>query len=167
LKLIIILAASLSLASVWADEAAPSVVSSGQPSPAELEAKAEGGFVTIIDLRTEKEPRGFDEVQVVESLGMRYESLPIANAGDLNEENAERLGNLIDASDGPVLVHCASGNRVGALFAVLRRLEGYSVEESIAYGRNLGMRSLEPAVLQRLPQIEPEEKLAASEESEQ
>jgi uncharacterized protein (TIGR01244 family) len=126
------------------------LVSSGQPTPTELAERADAGFKTVIDLRTEDEPRGFDEPAVVESLGMRYESLPIGGADDLSDANAKALKSLIAESDGPVLVHCGSGNRVGALLSLVARSDGLTIEESITYGRKFGLTSLEPVVRERL-----------------
>ena len=149
MKVLVIILIFLGVAAC-VDEVAPPLASSGQPTPAELGARAEAGVKTVIDLRTKEEPRGFDEPAVVEGLGMRYESLPIGSEDDLSAANVAALKALIDASDGPVLVHCASGNRVGALFALVARSDGASVEESIAYGKKLGLSSLEPVVRERL-----------------
>ena len=65
-------------------------------------------------------------------------------------ENAERLDSLIEQYDGPVLVHCGSGNRVGALLALRESLNGASDEEALEYGREGGMTRLEDVVKERL-----------------
>src|SRR5690606_38327465 len=49
--------------------------------------------------------------------------------------------------EGPALVHCASGNRVGALAALRAAwLQGADEEAAIAEGRRWGLRSLETEV---------------------
>jgi len=51
----------------------------------------------------------------------------------------------------PVLVHCMSGNRVGALFALRAFwLQGMSAVEALAVGRRYGLTKLEPLVVQIL-----------------
>ncbi|MNN82154.1 hypothetical protein D3C81_1990580 [compost metagenome] len=45
-----------------------------------------------------------------------------------------------------MLLHCASGNRVGALLALLAHERGLDEEAAIAEGRAAGLGSLEPTV---------------------
>ena len=49
-----------------------------------------------------------------------------------------------------MLVHCASGNRVGALIALSAADEGVPVEEALARGRAAGMTSTEARVRELL-----------------
>ncbi len=132
-------------------QAVDGVTSSGQPSEAALEVFSDSGYVAVIDLRGEGEDRGIDNEQaVVEGLGMDYVALPIASRDGISFENAERLDNLIEQYDGPVLVHCGSGNRVGALLALRESLNGASDEEALDYGREGGLTRLEGLVEERL-----------------
>ena len=133
--------------SVLADHA---VVSGGQPDAEVLRLLGEAGFTTIIDLRTDAEDRGFGEQAAVESMGMSYVTLPIAGADGITFENAEELDRLIEGSEGRVFVHCASGNRVGALIALGASMQGASREEAIAAGQAAGMTRLEPLVIEKL-----------------
>lgn len=126
------------------------IVSSGQPDAEVLRLLGEAGFTTIIDLRTESEDRGFEEQAAVESLGMSYISLPIAGADGITFENAEELDRLIESGEGRVFVHCASGNRVGALIALGASMQGASREDAIAAGKSAGMTRLEPLVTEKL-----------------
>jgi hypothetical protein len=49
------------------------------------------------------------------------------------------------------MVHCASGNRVGALLALrANRLEGASPEDALELGLDAGLTRLEPAVREAL-----------------
>ena len=51
----------------------------------------------------------------------------------------------------PVIIHCASGNRVGALLALRANLiQGKSASEALAFGKAAGLTTLEDAVKQRL-----------------
>jgi len=84
-------------------------------------------------------------------LGMTYVSIPIAGAADISEENARRLAEVLDVGADPVVVHCASGNRVGALFALKAYyVDGKTPEEALALGKAAGVTRLEPVVRQTL-----------------
>jgi uncharacterized protein (TIGR01244 family) len=125
-------------------------VSSGQPDQEVLSIAKDAGIVAVLDLRGASEDRGMDEVPAVEALGMRYISLPIDNAAAVNFENAAEFNRILDGIDGPVLVHCGSGNRVGALFALRASLAGDSDEEALAAGKAAGLTRLEGVVKERL-----------------
>ena len=131
-------------------EAPTADASSGQPNAAQLETLAEKGFVAVIDLRGPGEDRGYEEPGAVEAAGLEYSPLPIAGADAVSVENARKLGEVLDSFDGPVLVHCGSGNRVGALVALLEADRGASAEDALAAGRAAGLTSLEGLVRERL-----------------
>ena len=126
------------------------LTTAGQPDAAALKIFAEHGYTTVIDLRTEPEDRGMDEASVIGELGMEYIILPIGSAEAISFENAKKLDKLIADADGPVLVHCGSANRVGALLALSKSLGGADDEAAIDYGREAGMSSLEGRVQQVL-----------------
>ena len=124
----------------------PGLYVGGQPDPAQLQALASQGVTTVIDLRSADEDRGYAEAARVQALGLRYVSLPIAGAGAITPANARAVQQALDTSEGPVLLHCASGNRVGALLALLAHERGLDEEAAIAEGRAAGLGSLEPTV---------------------
>jgi uncharacterized protein (TIGR01244 family) len=127
------------------------VTSSGQPDQAAFEVFSDSGYVAVIDMRGEKEDRGMkDEQSAIKKLGMEYVLLPIEDEDAINFENAAKLDKLIASYDGPVLVHCGSGNRVGALLALRKSLNGASDEDAFAYGKDGGLTSLEDLVWKRL-----------------
>lgn len=126
------------------------ITAAGQPSEEGLRELADSGYAAVIDLRTDGEDRGLDEQAVVESFGMDYVSLPIAGRGAINFENAEKLDQILSKYDEPVLVHCGSGNRVGALFALREKMNGADDEDALAFGRAAGMTKLEDTVKARL-----------------
>lgn len=125
-------------------------ISTGQPDEALLSAAKAAGYVAVIDLRTAAEERGMDEVAAVESLGMSYHLIEVAGARGVTYENAKALDDVMAGIDGPVLLHCRTGNRVGALLALRAGMDGASVEEALALGRAAGLGSLEAAVQERL-----------------
>ncbi len=121
------------------------ITSAGQPDEAALQVFADNGYVAVIDLRTAGEDRGMDEAAAVEGLGMEYVSLPIGRDG-ISYENAKALDKLIASYDEPVLVHCGSANRVGALLALRASMKGADDEEALAVGREGGLTGLEGKV---------------------
>ena len=125
-------------------------VSSAQPSEEDLATLAEQGYVAIIDLRGAGENRGYDEASAAAAAGLAYTPLPITSADAVNVENARKLGELLEQYDGPVVMHCGSGNRVGALVALLEADRGASTEEALEAGRAAGLTRLEGLVEERL-----------------
>ena len=122
------------------------ITAAGQPDAAALKVFADKGYTTVIDLRTDSEDRGMDEVAVVSNLNMKYIVLPIDKPEDISFDNAMALGKLIDDANGPVLVHCASSNRVGALLALRESLNGADDATALEYGKEAGMTRLEGRV---------------------
>ena len=128
--------------------------SSGQPDAEQLALFAEAGYVAVVDLRGESENRGLDEAAAVEGLGLDYVNLPVSGADSISWENANKLQEILSSYDGPVLVNCGSGNRVGALLALSKSKNGADDEEAVAYGRAAGMTRLESVVRSRLSEDE-------------
>lgn len=121
------------------------ITTAGQPDEASLKVFADSGYVAIIDLRTEGEDRGLDEPAVIEALGMDYINFPIGRDG-ITFENAKTLEGIMVRYDQPVLVHCGSANRVGALFALNAYRATEDVETALAAGRVAGLTSMESTV---------------------
>ena len=124
------------------------VLSGGQPSPEQIAAAAQGGYRTVINVRTESEPGFAWERGAVESHGMHYVHIPISGAEDLTRESVERVdAALREARDrGPVILHCGSGNRIGALLALRAAwLQGVDPQAALDYGLATGLTGLEPA----------------------
>ena len=135
---------------VGAVEPVNGVTSSGQPGEDALRVFRDSGYAAVVDLRGEAEDRGLDEQTVVEGLGMSYVPFPIDGRDKINFDAAERLSALIDAQDGPVLIHCGSGNRVGAMLALIESLKGADDDTAIAIGKEGGLTRLEGVVRERL-----------------
>lgn len=121
------------------------VTTAGQPDEAGFKVFAEKGYVAVIDLRTEGEDRGLDEPAVVEALGMDYINLPIGRDG-ITFANAKVLEDALVAYDQPVLVHCGSANRVGALFALNAFRYTNDNDKALEAGREAGLTRMEPVV---------------------
>ena len=108
---------------------------------------AASGVSTVIDLRMPAEKDGQEEAEKVRALGMTYEELPIAGAAAITGENAVHLWRLVSQAEGPVVVHCASGNRVGALLSIgAWQQGGMTAQQALEFGKSAGLGSLEPQV---------------------
>jgi len=128
------------------------VLVGGQPTEDQFREAAAAGYGTVVNLRSEGEEGSLpDEAELVESLGMRYVAIPIGGAGDFNAAAAEKLAGVLNEAEGPVMVHCASGNRVGGLFALKAFLvDGMHGEKAEALGWAYGMRRLPDTVADAL-----------------
>ncbi len=80
---------------------------------------------------------------------MDYVLFPIASREAINFENAAELDKLIESYDAPVLIHCGSGNRVGAMLALRQSLNGADDDAAIEYGKQGGLTGLEDLVKER------------------
>ena len=130
----------------------PGITTAGQPSADQLAAAAKSGIKTVIDLRALSEDRGMDERATVEKLGMSYVSLPVEGGEGVTYANATALDKLLADAKGPVLLHCASGNRVGALLALRDKSKGADNDAALALGVKSGLTGLKPTVEKKLAQ---------------
>ncbi|MDF3030901.1 MAG: hypothetical protein K0R03_1459 [Moraxellaceae bacterium] len=127
------------------------ICSGGRPRPEHLREARDKGVRTVINLCPPAETGDYDEPALVAELGMRYINIPVAGAAGLTRENAQQLADALRGAgpEHPVLLHCQSGNRVGALVALKARfVDGLSPEAALAAGRAAGLKALEPTVIQ-------------------
>lgn len=121
----------------------------GQPTDTHLAAAAADGFTTIVNLRPDGEMAacGIDEPALAAAHGLTYVSIPIGSPADLSTANAQKLWDTVENASGKTLIHCASGNRVGALWALAtRHAGGASADEALTAGRAAGLTALEAVV---------------------
>jgi uncharacterized protein (TIGR01244 family) len=125
----------------------------GQPSEEQLAAFAqEHPDGCVINLRPDAETGGWDEAGIVRRLGLVYVHVPVAGPQDLTRTNAEAFANALKAHCArPLLIHCASGQRVGALLALKAAwVDGCDTARALAAGRAAGLDRLEPQVQAQL-----------------
>ena len=90
----------------------------GQPTVGDLHELRAHGFVAVVNLRTAGEagqplsPEA--EGLAAQEVGLAYSHLPVAVA-EIDPDHVHRLRAVIDASPGPVYVHCGAGQRACAL----------------------------------------------------
>lgn len=110
------------------------------------------GFTAIIDLRTPEERTSVEQV-AVEAAGMKYFNIPVASRAPTDEQVRQFAALVEESSNYPVLVHCVSANRSGAMWTLYRVSKGIPFAIAIEEGRTVGLKpSRENAVRARLGQ---------------
>lgn len=128
------------------------ILSGGQPGADAWRRLAAQGFTTVINLRP-AEMNGRNEAAEVTAAGMSYLELPVSGAADITIANGAALWHAVEGAPGPVLVHCASGNRVGALLAIgAANGGGMDKREALEFGKAAGLSNAEPRVREVLQQ---------------
>ena len=130
----------------------PGVLSAGQPTQEQLEAMRAAGFENFISLRpTSEEGAGWEEAHSADG-SYDFDRVPISGAASLTRENVERFAALLEAAeDGPAVLYCASGNRVGAMLALKAHwVDGVEAEAALELGLQGGMTRLEAPVRELL-----------------
>ena len=119
-----------------------------QPDARGLRQLRDLGIQTVINLRGEQDALTEQEQRTVESLGMRYLLLPIADGNFFTpsrvvpEDVVRKFFAAVDSATGPVFVHCRRGaDRTGTLVALYRiARHGWDNQRAYAEARALGMR---------------------------
>jgi len=119
----------------------PGLATAAQPAPETLARLKELGFRTVLNIRAADEPGVREEAEVVRAQGLGYHLIPVTPAS-FSAEQVDAIAKILDdPSAAPVLFHCSSSNRVGAVFAVLEARKGRSCAEAEAVGRSFGLKS--------------------------
>ena len=126
-----------------------SILTGGQPTFDQIKKARETGFKAVINFRTDGElPDPEQESTWVEGVGMKYFHIPIAGTEGLTLENTKLFAEVLSKTENyPLIVHCKSGGRVGAMFALKAfHIDGKSKEEAFLIGESAGLKSLAAAV---------------------
>jgi uncharacterized protein (TIGR01244 family) len=132
------------------------VLLAGQPTGEQVQLAAEDGYKTIIDLRTPEEPRGFDEVEAARLTGLVYVNLPVSPA-TLDQATIDRFLAALKKAQKPVLIHCSTGSRTGALWYAWLVLErGKPPAAALAAAKAAGLR--QPELTEKIEKLVAERK---------
>ena len=115
----------------------------GQPTAAEFaEAKARG-IKTVITLRQEGEV-DWDEAGTLKELGLDFHRIGFRTPDSLTDDVFDAsLKFLSDAESSPVMMHCGSANRVGAIWLAHRVLsDGVAVADARVEAKAVGLKTL-------------------------
>ena len=122
----------------------PGVLAAGQPTGEQIQlAVEEGGYRTLIDLRSPEEPRGFDEREAARLIGLTYVNVPVVPA-TLGQATIDRFLDALRKAQRPVLLHDSTRGRVGALlyaWLVLEKKE--PAAKALEQARAAGLRDPE------------------------
>ena len=123
-------------------------VVTGTLDASQIASLPRAGIRHIVNLRPAEEHPSLDEARVANEHGLEYHAIPIKGAQSLTLENAKALDRVLgEIGDEPTLLHCSSGNRVGALIAVREAwIKGKSPEEAVGIGKAWGLAGLEESV---------------------
>lgn len=113
-----------------------------QPGPEDLVQAGKEGVRTVINLRHASELEEFDEQQIVEAEGLAYINLPWGGPDELTDDVFDEVREHLRTARRPILMHCSSANRVGAVWLPHRVLDGgLSWDAALAEARTVGLRS--------------------------
>ncbi len=129
------------------------VMTGGQPTLDQLKQAAGTGFKMVINLRTNNERPDPDQEKIwVEGSGMKYIHIPVAVTEGFTPQNAKVFADALSKPENyPLIVHCKSGERVGAMFALkVFLIDEKDIGKAMLIGERAGLIRLAPTVKQIL-----------------
>lgn len=102
------------------------------------------GFRTVIDLRSDGEPRPqgippWEEATIARDAGLEYHQIPVEPPA-LCDNLALTVRRAVAAAPAPVVLHCTTGRRAGTFgLALLACEEPIDVDDCFARGRAMGL----------------------------
>jgi ubiquinone/menaquinone biosynthesis C-methylase UbiE/protein tyrosine phosphatase (PTP) superfamily phosphohydrolase (DUF442 family) len=114
----------------------------GQPSAEDFAAAKKRGIRVVVTLRTKGEVN-WDEPATVKGVGLEFHRFGFRAPDTLSDAVFDgSLKILSDARSKPVMLHCGSANRVGAVWLVHRVLnDGLSIEDARKEAATVGLRT--------------------------
>lgn len=114
-----------------------------QPAEADLRQAKEGGIKTVLSFRPAAENKTFDEPALVRELGLEYIELGFSGPDSLTDAILDQGRALLrDGSKRPMMVHCHSANRVGAIWLAHRVLDGgLTWDAALAEAKEVGLKT--------------------------
>lgn len=120
----------------------------GTPTAKGLGQAAEQGIRTVIDVRDPKEGTA-QEKDFAEAVGLKYVNIPVTLDG-FSPAQAEQLNAVLkDPATGPALLHCATGQRALAIWALQRNhSDGVPAQQVIDEAEAKGLKK--PELIEKL-----------------
>ena len=117
------------------------VLLASQPDPEDFELLQRDGLATVVNQRLPEEIE-FDERALVEGLGMTYLEPSFRGVEQLTDDVLDESRAILRDAERPLLLHCASANRVGAVWLAHRMLDGgLTRDAALTEARRVGLRS--------------------------
>lgn len=118
----------------------PTIATSGVINTGGIELLYAEGFQAVLDLRGPEEGTA-EEASAVTAAGMTYSNIPLGKNSPTGAD-VQKFGDIVENPDrGPLLIHCASGNRVGTIWAMYRVSRGIPLEVAVQEGLTIGMKA--------------------------
>ncbi|CAG0987383.1 atypical dual specificity phosphatase [Phycisphaerales bacterium] len=118
------------------------ILLASQPSAADFDFARKDGVKAVLNFRLDSELKDFEEAKVVEGLGMKYISIPWHGEEQLTDAVFDKGRQALSTAPRPLLVHCASANRVGAIWFAWRAIDGgVPVEQALDEAKTIGMKT--------------------------
>jgi uncharacterized protein (TIGR01244 family) len=118
------------------------VACGGATETSALEGLKADGFRSVVNLRlaTEQGANVEENQAKAKALGLNYFHLPLSGASPDPKIVSQFLDVVANTANQPVFVHCASANRVGAVWLVKRVLQdGWPVDKATAEAKAIGL----------------------------
>ena len=118
------------------------IACAGATAPEALAELKRRGFVSVINFRTAGEQGANLEAEeaAARDVGLKYIHIPFRSP--TVEATETFLDVITDSANQPAFIHCASANRVGAMWLIKRvKLDGWDVARATAEAEAIGMRS--------------------------
>lgn len=118
------------------------VACGGAAEVSALDALKKDGFKTVINLRMASEPGANIEQNQAKAkeLRLNYVHIPFSGASPDPKVIDTFLATIADKANQPVFIHCASANRVGAVWLAKRVLQDkYSIEKATQEAKAIGL----------------------------
>lgn len=119
-----------------------------QPGAEDFAQAKKGGIETVVNMRHHAEQKDFNEKKTVEELGMNYFNPAWNGVDELTDAKFDEVRNILKTQKKPILLHCGSANRVGAIWLAYRVLDdGLSFDKALAEAKTVGLKT--PAFITR------------------
>lgn len=116
---------------------APNIATSGALDNSAIQELVKYDFRTVIDLRTEQEGANKEKI-ALKKTDMEYFNIPVTREG-IGESQLAAFKEVLAQASSPILLHCSTGNRAGAMWTVYRLSEGIPADQAFKEGRATGM----------------------------
>ena len=119
--------------------ATPSIATGGMITEDAMTTFRDQGMRTVVSLLTAEE--GVDRHREwAQDAGIAYRNISVTGDGPGDEQVRAFREILADPDNYPIMVHCASANRVGSLWARYRIAMGVPVTVAFQEGRTIGLK---------------------------
>lgn len=129
--------------------ATPYIGTGGNIDPTGLPMLKQLGFKTIIDFNTDEQGAAV-QGPMIEKAGMMYDHISVPTDAPTMEQVAQFARIVEDPTNYPILMHCESANRVGAMWALYRASTGVPNEVAVEEGRALGLKTNREAAVRKM-----------------